>query len=355
VAPPKVDPPELAESKPYAYEADIEIRPEISDIDYKGLSLKKNLYDVGEKEVEVQLKMIQKNLATQQAVTENRPVQKDDFVLITYEGFKDGEPFKETLKTENYTLKVGAGTILEDFDNQIVGMKAGETKEITVTFPEDYFNDKLAGLTITFKVELIQIREETLPEINDDMVKKIGQYKDLAELKDVISKNLEGGYKQRAEQEINEQIFQALLDKVTFEVPDAMIDMELEGIIQETEQSLGYQNMTIENLGLTRESLGERYRDTAEKQVRRHLILEKLIEQEKLALSDDEVDQGMEEMAKTVNQPKTEIKRFYDQNPDKMEFFKHTLLEKKVIGLIIENSTIENVIPERETADSTGA
>ena len=352
IAPPKIDPPDLEDKKSYAYDASVEIRPEIEDLDFKGLALKKTVYEVGENEIEMQLKMIQKNLATQQPVEENRPAQNDDFVMIHYEGFKDGAPFVETQRTENFTLKIGTGTISDDFDAQLVGMKVDDIKEFEVTFPEDYFNEKLAGLTIMFKVELVQIREEILPDIDDELAKKLGQYESIEDVKKAIRDNLENGYKQKSEQEINEQIFQALIEKSEFEVPDTMIDMELDGIIAETEQSLSYQNMSMEDLGMTREGLAERYRDTAEKQVRRHLLLDKIVTQEDLDLSDDEFNEGLAEMAKTVNQPVEVLQQFYQQNQDKKEYFKHTLLEKKAISLIIDNSTVENVKPETTDAEA---
>jgi trigger factor len=345
VAPPEINPPELENNKPYAYAATVEIYPEINALEFKGLALKRTQYEAGDNQIDVQLKMIQKNMATQQPVEMERPVQMDDFVLIHYEGFKDGQPFDETRRTENYTLKIGAGTIAKAFDDEILGMKPGEQKEFSMTFPEDYFNPKLAGLTLSFKVELIQIREEVLSEINDEFAKKLGNYNSLDEVKAIIRENLESGIVKRVEQELNEQIFQALIERTDFQVPDAMINMELDNIIAETEQSLNYQNMSLENLGMTRETLAERYRDTAEKQVRRHLILDKIIDQEKLDLTDEEMEKGFQDMAKTVNQPVEQIKQFYIQNADKKIYFKQTLLEKKALSLIIENSTIEDVKP----------
>ena len=353
IAPPRIDPPELKKDQPYSYDATVEIYPEIQNIDFKGLPLKKTIHVAGENEVELQLKMIQKNMAVQKPIDDQRPVQADDFVLIHYEGFKDGQPFDETKRTENFTLKIGAGTILKEFDDQLIGMKTGDTREITVTFPADYFNPKLAGLTIAFNVELVQIREEVLPEINDDFAAKLGPYTTLDEVKALIRKNLESGYNRRSEQELNEQIFQALIEKTKFEVPDALIDMELNSIMAEAEQSLSYQNMTFEQLGMTKESFSDKYRDTAEKQVRRHLILNHIIEQEKLELTDDEFDSGVAEMAENVNQPADDIKRFYTQNPDKKENFTHTLLEKKAISLIISSSNVENVQPEMQVGEET--
>ncbi|MBU4001513.1 MAG: trigger factor, partial [Proteobacteria bacterium] len=171
----------------------------------------------------------------------------------------------------------------------------------------------------------------------------------------IIRQNIESGNAKRTEQELNEQIFQALMDQAEFQVPDALINMELENIIAETEQSLSYQNMSLEHLGMTRETLGVRYRDTAEKQVRRHLILDKIIDQEKLDLTDDEMDKGMVDMAESVNQNVEQIKQFYSQNPDKKLYFKQTILEKKALSLIIENSIIEDVKPpEDPISENTG-
>jgi trigger factor len=201
-------------------------------------------------------------------------------------------------------------------------------------------------------VTLNDVREEILPPIDDVLAKKAGQYESLDDLKKAIIENLEQGYAKRIDQELNEQIFTQLIAKSDFEVPDAMVDMELEGIVNEAEQSFSYRNMTLEEMGLSRESIAERYRDTALKQVKRHLILGKMIEQEKLTLTDDELENALQDMATSFNQPVQEIKKFYDQNADKLDYFKHTLLEKKAIKLIIESSKMDDVEAELEAPES---
>ncbi|UCD33153.1 MAG: trigger factor, partial [Desulfobacterales bacterium] len=148
------------------------------------------------------------------------------------------------------------------------------------------------------------------------------------------------------EQELNEQIFEALIAKSEFELPETMVEYELEGIIQETEQSLAYHNKSMEELGLSKSSLTEKYHDTAENKVRRHLLLGKIVEQENLTLTDEELEDGFEDMAQAVNQPVDQVKLYYDKNDDKLEFFKHALLEKKAIKLIIDGSTLEESEPE---------
>jgi trigger factor len=150
------------------------------------------------------------------------------------------------------------------------------------------------------------------------------------------------------EQELNEQIYNDLIEKTEFELPDSMVDYELNNIIDEIEKTLTYYNKTMEEQGLTKEMLVEEHRETAEKKVRRHLILGKIIDQENIELSDQELEDGFAEMAQVVNQPVEAIKNYYQQNEDNLDFFKHTLLEKKAIKLIIESSNIEEVKPELE-------
>jgi trigger factor len=343
---PQVDPPELDPKGPYKYDASVEITPEIDDINYKGIKLERTNYQFSDDEVDTQLKMLQKNLAQHEKIPEDRAAREDDIVLINYEGFKDGKSFEETGKTENFTLKIGAGAISEGFDKQLIDMNPGESKEITETFPEDYSNKTLAGNEITFQVNLSEIRQEVLPEINDAFAKKVGQYENLDELKQAIEDNLKQGYAKRTEQELNEQIFTELISETDFEAPDALVDMELEGIIEEAERSFAYQNTSMEQLGLTKEGISEKYRDTALKQVKRHLILSKLIDQESLTLPDDELDAGFRDMSENFGHPLDAIKKYYDENKDKLDLFKHTLLEKKAINLIIDNSKIKDVEPK---------
>ena len=343
---PEIDPPPLEEKGPYKYDATVEVKPDIGNIDFKGLALKKSKYRVTDEEMDAQLKMLQKNLAKQQPVTEDRAVREGDFVLIDYEGFEDGKPFPETQKTENFTMKIGAGSISKSFDEKLIGMKSGQENEIPVNFPDDHFNAKLAGHNITFHVKLNEIREEILPEIDDEFAKKLGQYENLDALKKAITDNLNDGYQKRVEQELNEQIYKGLIEKTEFELPESMITYELDGIIDEIEKTMSYYNKSMEDEGMNREVLAEKHRDTAEKKVRRHLILDKIIKQEELTLSDEELEDGFSEMARVLNQPVEAIKNYYQQNQDNLDFFKHTLLEKQAIKLIIKSSDVEEIEPE---------
>lgn len=342
---PQLDPPALDASQPYRYSATVEVTPPIGDLDLKGIQLKRSVYKVSEAEVETQLKMLQKNLARLQKIAENRPVRDDDHVLIDFEGFRDGKPFADAPKTENFTLKVGAGKVLKEFDQQLVGMASGEERDFSVTFPADYPSKALAGQTVQFKVKLSEIREEILPEINDEFAKSAGRFETLEDLKRSITANLTQGYEKRVEQELSEQVFAGLLARSEFEVPETLVEMELDGIIEEAERSFSYHNTSLQDAGLSREIIAEKYRDTALKQVKRHLILGKIIDQEKLELSEDELSEAMQKMADNFQQPLAEIRRYYREHPEKLDYYRHALLEKKAVKHVLDGSTIEDVEP----------
>jgi trigger factor len=327
VGQPKLEPPELDGPKDFAYAATVEVAPRIADFDFKGLALKRSSYQVSEAEVDVQLKQLQKNLAQMQKIAENRPVSDGDHVLVDFEGFRNGRPFAETPRTENFTLKVGSGSALAEFDQALVGMSPGDSKQFPVTFPADYANKALAGQAIDFKVSLKEIRDEILPAIDDELAKHTGRFETLEDLKREIRANLAQGYEKRIEQELNEQVFTGLLSRTQFEVPEVMVTMELEGIIEEAERSFSYRNSSLE-------------------QVKRHLILGHLIDQEKLSIGDEELAAAFQSMADNFKQPVEEIKRYYRGNEDKLDYYKHTLLEKKALKLIFDSSAIEDVAPD---------
>ncbi|PIE67972.1 MAG: trigger factor [Deltaproteobacteria bacterium] len=351
VGSPTVDPPELEAGHAYHFDAAVEIQPEIADIDFTSLKLKQTRYEASDEELDLQLKMMQKNLAKREPIDEARPAREGDFVQLDYEGFQDGKPFEETQKMENFVIRLGDAHISGDFDKGIEGMNAGDEKKITVTFADEYFNKKLAGQTIDFKVTLKDIRKEVLPEIDDELAKQLGPFSSLDEVKDKIRENLTQGYEKRAEQEVNEQIFSQILERTEFEVPDVMVQYELDAIIADAERSFSYHNKTFEEAGISKESLAEKYRDTAVKQVQRQLILGKIIQQEEMALTDEALEAGYAEMAKTYNQPVDVIKGMYQSSSDKLELFKHALLEKQAIKIIMERNEIESVEPEKAASE----
>jgi len=351
VGEPKIDPPELTPGEDYKFDAEVDIKPEIQDLEYKGINLSRTKYSVSDEEVEAQLEMLRKNAAKKEAIKEERPSEMDDFVLVDYQGFVDGNPFEAAPEIKNSIIKLGSSHVGKEFDEQVAGMSKNEEKEFEIDFPEDYVNKGLAGNKVTYKVTLSDIREEILPEIDDTFAKTFGEYDTLDDLKKKIVENLMSGYEKRTEQEMNEQIFTHLIEKTDFEIPESMVKYELDHILQEAEQAFAGSNMSMEQVGETRDSLSEKYREVAEKQVRRHLLLSKLIDQEKISIDDEELEAGYQNLSETYGQPVDYIRKFYQENQDKVEFFKHTLLEKKVIDLVVDSGEIKEVEPVLDSPD----
>ncbi|MEE4601514.1 MAG: trigger factor, partial [Desulfobacteraceae bacterium] len=191
---PDIDPPELKAGEAFTFVATVEVNPELENYKIDGFQLKKTLYRATDEEVGAQLQMLRNNLARMVPIEGDRPVAEGDYVVVDYEGLKDGKPFAETQRTENFSMKIGDGMIHPDIDAGLTGLKAGESTEVSVQFADDYFNEKLAGLGITFLIDLKEIREQHLPEIDDEMAKRLGQFESLDDLKAKINENLAMGY-----------------------------------------------------------------------------------------------------------------------------------------------------------------
>ena len=348
---PQLDPPELDPEKAYAFDITVEIRPELEDIDFEGLALKKTRYEVSDAEVEGQLFMIQKTMAKKETVKEIRLVKDTDFVLIDYEGFLNGAPFDKTPKIENYLMGISRGALPKEFSDKLTGSIPVQDFEIEVPYAEDYYIEDLKGKTIVYKVKLKEIQEEILPELNDDLVKGLGKFETLDEVRASIRQNLEKGYAQRVKHELSEQIFQNLLEKSKFEVPEAMIEGEINGIIMEAEQAYAANNTSLEEAGLSGDIIRTQYRDVAEKQARRHIILDKIITQAKLELTDEELEKSFQEMAIGMNAPVEAVKNYFNRDQIQLAYYKHTQLEKKAVDIIIEKGNLTDVEPG--AADAT--
>ncbi|MCP4672142.1 MAG: trigger factor, partial [Desulfobacula sp.] len=355
VGPPQMDPPELDPQQAYVFDITVEIKPELDDVEFKGIALEQTKYEVSDGEIESQIHMIQKTMAKKETVTEERPVKEGDFVLMDYQGFLDDQPFEPTPKIEKYAMQIGQDAMPEEFSQKLTGVTPVQDLDIEVPYPDDYSDENLKGKTIVYKVKLTEIQEEILPEINDDLVKDLGQFETLDDVRTSIRENLEKGYDRRIQHELSEQVFQNLLEKYEFEVPEAMIEGELNGIIAEAEQSFTANNTTLEQAGLSKETLKTQYRDVAEKQARRHLILDKVITQEKLELTDEELEKSFEEMALGMNAPVDSVKNYFNMDPKQLDFYKHTQLEKKAVDTIIEQGSITDIEPDAATNNDGAA
>ncbi|MFW6271755.1 MAG: trigger factor [Desulfosalsimonas sp.] len=348
-----LDAPELDPESPYKYAATVELKPELPEIEFKGLKLKKTVYSIQETEIDSQIDRLRQHLAEYKPIDPPRPVQDKEYVTVDYEGFIDGQPSEAVAFTENSAFQIGSSGFPEEFDKAIIGMTPGEEKTVPVRFPEDYKDEQLAGIEVEFKVTLKELREQVLPAVDDDFAKNFGEFQTLDDLRAEIRKNLEQGYENRTNQELQEQIFQELL-KEDFEIPEVMVKYEMDGIIQDAEMKFAQSGVSMEQLGITREHMEQQYRGLAEQQVRRHLLLSKIIEQEQLEVGNEEIEAEYDKIAEATGQSKDMIKSYYRQNPEKHEGFRHALLEKKAIDLIINHAQTEEVEPETESNADEG-
>lgn len=349
---PEVDTPDLDPENVYKYSATVELKPELPEVEFRGLNLKKTMYRVEESEIEAQIERLRKHLAKYEPVEETRPVVQEDYVVIDHQGFRDGQPFEAAELTTDDTLKIGASGFPEEFDNAIVGMQPGEEKEITVKFPDDYHKPELAGNEITYHVVLKELRQEILPPVDDEFAKNFGEYETLADLQAEIRNNLDQGYQKRTDQELQEQIFEHLLTE-KFDIPEVMVKYEMDEIIRDAEMKFTQSGISMEQLGLTREHMETQYHEVAEQQVRRHLLLNKIIEQENIEISDEQLEPEYEKIAQATGQKVDMIKSYYQQNPERLDGFKHALLEKQAIDLIVRNANVEEIEPEAETTEKS--
>ena len=354
---PQADPPELDPKADYVFDITIDLKPELDDVDFKGLELKKIVREPSEDEVDTQIHMIRKNLAKKEVVTEERPVKEGDFVRIDYEGYIDDGPYDKTPKIENYVMAIGGNVLPQEFSAKLIGVIPEKELEIEVVYNDDDTNPDLAGKTVTYKVMLKEIQEEILPPADDKMAKELGQYESLEDLKKAIRDNLQKGYEQRSLHELSEQVFTQLLEKLEFEAPEVMINAELQGIIAETEQVFAQNSTSLEENGLSPEFIATQYRPVAEKQAKRHILMGKIIEQEKLELTEEELDQGFQEMAVGMGATVDAVKNHFKMDEKQLAYYKHGQLEKKAVRIIIEQGKVVEVAPDAEAtiADENNA
>ncbi|MBF0227977.1 MAG: trigger factor [Desulfamplus sp.] len=349
---------ELESGKPFNFSINIEVKPMISDIDFKGLELSKNMYKPSDEELDAQLQMIRENMATKQAVNEERPVKLSDFVLIDYQGFVDGSPFEHAPKIENYLMDIGTKNMPEEFSTKLTGAIPPQDVEIDIVYGiGDDVDKAFAGKTVTYKITLKEIQEKVLPDLDDTLAQRLGKFDTLEDVKNAICSNLEAGYKVRVHQELSEQVFTKILGKVEFELPDILLESELNAIVAETEQAYLQHNITLESVGINKDFIRTQYRDVAEKQARRRLLLGKIIEQEQLTLTENETEDIYTNMAQAINATVEQVKKIFNSENEstkyQLEYLKTIQLEKKAMEHIISNANVVEVEPVAESKDST--
>ncbi len=345
-----VDSSGVVKGSAFTYEAEVEVKPEVQAKDYTGLSLQKETLSLDPDLVEKKLEELLQSRA-QLEVTEREEARAGDTVEIDFIGSVDGEPF-EGGQGEDFSLELGSGTFIPGFEEQLVGMRRGEEKQISVAFPEDYGQPELAGKPAQFTVTLKQIKEKVVPEANDEFAKEFG----LDSIEALKKELAEGHHKQEAsriDNDLRERLVQALIERNPIEVPEAMVGRQLEYMYQNIVNRMRSQGMTPEMLGMTQESFMQQYRDTAVSQVQGSLILEAIGEQENITVEEQEIDAKMEEIAQMANAPLDAVKKHYAGDENKGSLLAQ-IKEEKVIRFLLDQADIEEVPAAQMAGNKAG-
>ena len=339
---PIVESDELKKGEPYKYSATVEIYPEVTVQDYTGFEVVREELVKDDEIVDRRIREMQENMAQLKPAEEGRPATLGDFLTIDFKGYIDGVQF-DNGSAEDFQLELGAGRFIPGFEDQIVGLKSGEEKNVTVTFPVEYVNKELAGKEASFDVTVKEIKIKELPTIDDEFARELGEFDTLAQMRARIAEVNENQERERIESDLRERIVKAIIDRNPLEVPGAMVDKQLQIMLDGTKKRLSRDKLSIEMIGLDDESYKTRFRETAESQVKGALLLDALAEKEGIKVEDGEVDEKIRETAEKRKQEYDTLKTFYEQNADARENLRDQLKENKVFAFLVEKAVIKEV------------
>lgn len=333
---PEIDVEKIEKGESLIFTAKVTVKPEVKLGDYKGLNVEKDDATVTDEDVQEELKGMQ-NRQAELVVKEEGAIENGDTVVLDFEGFVDGEAF-EGGKAENYSLEVGSGSFIPGFEEQLVGLEAGAEKDVEVTFPEEYHAEDLAGKPAVFKVKIHEIKAKELPALDDEFAKDVDEeVETLAELTEKTKKRLEEAKENEAEGKLREELVEKASENAEVDIPQAMVDTELDRMMKEFEQRLQMQGMNLELYfqfsGQDENALKEQMKEDAAKRVKSNLTLEAIAAAENLQVSDEEVEEELSKMAEAYNMPIENIKQAIGST----EAMKEDLKVRKAIDFLVEN------------------
>lgn len=333
---PEIDVEKIEKGESLIFTAKVTVKPEVKLGDYKGLNVEKDDTVVTDEDVQEELKGMQ-NRQAELVVKEEGAIENGDTVVLDFEGFVDGEAF-EGGKAENYSLEVGSGSFIPGFEEQLVGLEAGAEKDVEVTFPEEYHAEDLAGKPAVFKVKIHEIKAKELPALDDEFAKDVDEeVETLAELTEKTKKRLEEAKENEAEGKLREELVAKASENAEVDIPQAMVDTELDRMMKEFEQRLQMQGMNLELYfqfsGQDEDALKEQMKEDAAKRVKSNLTLEAIAAAENLQVSDEEVEEELSKMAEAYNMPIENIKQAIGST----EAMKEDLKVRKAIDFLVEN------------------
>ncbi len=339
VSKPDIDITQMEKGKDLIFTATVQTKPEVKLGKYKGIEIKKIEYNVSDEEINHELGHMQERNSRLISV-EDRPVEEGDITVIDFEGFVDGVPF-EGGKAENHELEIGSKTFIPGFEDQIIGMKIDEERDINVKFPEEYFSKDLAGKDATFKVKLHEIKKKELPELDDEFAKDVSEFDTLDELKKSIKEKIEEENKNKEKYETEEEAIKTVCENTEIDIPSGMIELEIDNMIKDIEARLSYQGLKLEQylqmMGKTESEMRTEFEEQAKRSVKSRLVLEAIATAEDTLPTDEEVTEKIKEMAKQYNRDEKELL----ENEQLKSYLADSMKTEKAIDFIVKNAKIK--------------
>jgi len=336
---PEIEQDGLKENTDFSFSASFETEPTFEPQGYRGIELERTNISISEKDMEKRLQEIRKMFATMQDVDEDRQAVTGDFVMIDFAGTMEGEALPE-LKADNFLLELGSNRFIPGFEEQVVGMKKNDVKNINLTFPEDYHEKKMAGKDVSFTVTMKGLKEQKLPEIDENFVKNFDKYNTLEDLNNDIRKTMEDQSKRQSEAQLKDQIIEGLLKANEFEAPPSLVERQIFYMMSDTQKRMRSAGMEEKSAMELSFRMHDQFKQEAEKTVRSFLLIKKIAEKEALTVSEDDINNYINELAEMHQTDPDVVKSTYD-NEERMSSLKSEIVQKKVFDFIEQQANIK--------------
>ena len=329
---------EIEKGKDITFTAKVTVKPEFELGEYKGVKAQKVTSRVLKKDIEAELEK-KREMNSRMVPVEDRPIEKDDVANIDFEGFCDGVPF-DGGKGEGFDLTIGSGQFIPGFEEQLIGKNIGDEVDVDVTFPEKYHAEELKGKPALFKVKINSIKVKELPELDDEFAKDVSEFDTLEDLKKDIKENLSKAGKENAAHKTEENVINAVCDATEIDIPDAMINSQIDKMLRDFDMNMRYQGLNLEQYlkytGMTVDKMRAQFKDDAAKNVKTSLVLEKICEAEGIDASEDEINKEYESMAESNGMKIEDIKKYVSEDD-----VKETIKARNTIKFLVDNANFK--------------
>ena len=341
--------PEIAEHRfpedgTFVYVALVDIKPQIELKEYKGLEVEKPVLTVGEEEVDKELTLLQRHQAALKTAEEGHVIAMDDVAVVDFQGFHNGKAMKE-VRNENYSVDIGMNRLGKDFEEKLIGMKKGDKALYEVDFPADYPNPMLAGKKVEFKVDVKDVKVRVKPELDDEFAKDIKpELTSLQALRDDIRARLQKAKDDALQGDLDDRIMHKLIELNPFEVPQRLVNYEIQEMLKQTEENLKRSGLSFESAGINLEELVEKNRDVAAKRVKGDFLLKKIAEVEEIKIADEDIQRGYQRIADQYRMTLDEVKKYFQRREEILPFM-NELHNEKVLNFLREQARFTSVAP----------